>query len=52
MLILSKPIEATKVQIEFIEFHGGIPCVKMEFIGCQRTGCEGENENNSLNIFL
>jgi len=44
MLILAKPIEARKVQIEFSEFHGGIPCVKMEFIGCQRIGCEGDRK--------
>lgn len=29
------------MKIDFLEFHGGIPCLKMELVGCQRTACEG-----------
>ena len=41
ILVLAKPIEARTLQIEFLEFHGGVPCMKFEFLGCQRTSCEG-----------
>jgi hypothetical protein len=49
ILVLAKPIEAHSLQIEFLEFHGGLPCLKLDFLGCQRSACEGKWNLNNLN---
>lgn len=42
LLVLAEPIEARTLQLEVLEFSGGsVPCLKLDFLGCQRTSCEG-----------
>uniref|UniRef100_A0A183C3F4 Fibropellin-1 n=1 Tax=Globodera pallida TaxID=36090 RepID=A0A183C3F4_GLOPA len=43
-LMLTRPIEARVVRMDVLEFNCGIACLKMEFLGCQRSSCEDVNE--------
>uniref|UniRef100_A0A914GWY3 Uncharacterized protein n=1 Tax=Globodera rostochiensis TaxID=31243 RepID=A0A914GWY3_GLORO len=43
-LMLTRPIEARVVRMDVLEFNSGIACLKMEFLGCQRSSCEDVNE--------
>ncbi|KAL3108455.1 hypothetical protein niasHT_015377 [Heterodera trifolii] len=43
-LKLACPIEARSIRMDVIEFNGENACLKMEFLGCQRSSCEDINE--------